>query len=94
MILKGDTVRLKCHFKTFNGTLVDPTNVKLTIYDDTEIQTEQFILNDTNRESVGVFYMDYVPASQLNEVFYFEFSGSFNNKPILSRGKVKIQFSK
>jgi hypothetical protein len=93
MILEGDTVRLKCHFKTFNGNSVDPTDIKLTIYDENETQTEQFILNDTNKESVGVFFYDYVTASGLNE-FIFEFSGSFNNKPILSRGKVKIQFTK
>jgi hypothetical protein len=94
MILQGDTVRLKCNFKTFDGSLVDPTNIKLTIYDNEEFQTEQFLLDGTNRESVGVFYYDYDTASQLNEVFYFEFSGSYNNKPILSRGQVKIQFSK
>ncbi|MCM3719168.1 hypothetical protein [Fictibacillus phosphorivorans] len=93
MILQGDTVRLKCHFKTFNGNAVDPTDIKLFIYDEMEILTEEIALNDTHRESVGVFYVDYLPAIGLNE-FIFEFSGSYNNKPILSRGKVKIQFTK
>jgi len=88
---QGDTVRLKVHFKTFTGQSVDPTDIKLTIYDNQKQQIEQFILDDTNRENVGVFYFDYVPADELNE-FIFEFIGSYSNKPILSRGKVEVKF--
>ena len=91
-MITGDSVRLKCHFKTYNGKSVDPLDVKLTIYNNKKEQIEQFILNDTNKESLGVFFMDYVPASELN-VFIFEFAGSYNNKPILSRGKVDIKFN-
>lgn len=91
MILTGDTVRLKCHFKTFNGNSVDPNDIKLTIYDSTKTQIEQFILNDTNKENVGVYFYDYVPALELNE-FIFEFGGSYNNKPILARDSVQVKF--
>ena len=88
-IYKGDTVRLQCHFKTFEGESVNPENVTLTIYDSTENQIEQF--TDTNNPMLGVFFYDYSPASELNE-FIFEFAGSVNNKPILSRDKVKLKF--
>ncbi|QNG59437.1 hypothetical protein H4O14_16800 [Bacillus sp. PAMC26568] len=93
MILKGDTVRLKCHFKTFDGSSVDPTNITLTIYEDADMHLETIQITDTNRLGLGVFYFDYVTASELNE-FIFEFAGSHNNKPILARGKVKMQFTK
>lgn len=30
MIYQGDTVRLKAHFKSFDGQSIDPTNITLT----------------------------------------------------------------
>ena len=91
-MLKGDTVRLKVNFKDFNGQSVNPSDVKLTIYDINKIQIEQFVLDDTYKLDVGVFFYDYVPAGELNE-FIFEFVGMVNNKPILSRDSVKIHFN-
>ncbi|MGG1690587.1 hypothetical protein ABDH65_11055 [Heyndrickxia ginsengihumi] len=91
-MLQGDTIRLKCHFKTFDGVLVDPSDVKLTIYKSDQTQIEQIPLDDTNRLDVGVYFYDYTPASELSE-FIFEFAGSVNNKPILSRGKVEVKFN-
>ncbi|MED3652763.1 hypothetical protein [Heyndrickxia sporothermodurans] len=91
-MLQGDTVRLKCHFKTFDGKSVDPTDVKLTIYNNKKEQLEQIPLDDTNRLDVGVYFHDYVPASGLSE-FIFEFAGSVQEKPILSRGKVEVKFN-
>jgi len=91
-MLKGDTVRLQCHFKSFDGTSVSPNDVKLTIYKTDQTQVEQFILDDTNKLDIGVYFYDYTPAGELNE-FIFEFAGSVNNKPILSRGKVEVKFN-
>ncbi|MED0665304.1 hypothetical protein P4T04_03135 [Bacillus badius] len=88
---KGDTCRLKVHFKSLSGRLVDPDNVKLTIYKPDQTKIEEFLLDDTHKENVGVFFYDYTPASELNE-FIFEFAGSVNNKPILVRDSVKIKF--
>lgn len=90
-MFKGDTIRLQVNFKTFNGGSVDPIDLKLTIYDKDKNQVEQFILNDSNKENVGVYFYDYTPASELNE-FIFEFAGSYQNKPILTRGKVETKF--
>jgi len=90
-MLKGDSVRLKVNFKTFTGTPVDPINPTLTIYKTDETVVETIVLNDTNKINVGVFFMDYVPASELNE-FIFEFSGTYIDKPIISRGRVQIKF--
>jgi hypothetical protein len=90
-MIKGDTIQLRVHFKDFKGRSVDPENVTLTFYDKQQKQFEQFILDDTNRENVGVFYYDYVPASELDE-FIFEFAGSYQNKPILARDSVKLSF--
>ncbi|KJE27845.1 hypothetical protein LG52_77 [Geobacillus kaustophilus] len=92
MALAGDTIRLKCHFKTFDGQLVDPADVKLTIYDAQKQQIEEISLTDTSKEN-GVYFYDYVLPDDKQEII-FEFRGLYNEKPILSRGKVKIQFFK
>ena len=91
-MLKGDTIRLKVNFKDFTGKAVMPVDVKLTIYNTDQTQIEQFLLDDTNNEKLGVFFYDYVPANELSE-FIFEFIGMVNNKPILSRDMVKIKFN-
>lgn len=92
MTLAGDTVRFRCHFKTFDGQLIDPADVKLTIYDVNKQQIEQITLTDTNKDN-GVYFYDYVLPTNQSEII-FEFRGLYNEKPILSRGKVKIQFNK
>ncbi|MBE2922658.1 hypothetical protein HPJ93_13030 [Anoxybacillus flavithermus] len=92
MAFAGDTVRLKCHFKTFDEQLFDPADVKLTIYDSNKQQIEQITLTDTNKDN-GVYFYDYVLPMNQSEII-FEFSGVYNNKPILVRDSVKIQFSK
>lgn len=93
MAYSGDTIRLKVHFKTFDGVLIDPSNITLTIYDKDEQQIEQFQLTDSDKEKVGVYFYDYVlPANQ--EIIIFEFAGVYNNKPILIRDEVKISFNK
>ena len=88
---QGDTVRLKVNFKAFTGQAVNPVNPTLTIYNSQKEQIEQFILDDTNNESLGVYFYDYTPASELNE-FIFEFAGSYNSKPILVRDSVQVTF--
>lgn len=88
---KGDTIRLKVNFKTFTGQAVNPTNVKLIIYKTDQTQVEQFILDDTNKLDIGVYFYDYTPADELNE-FIFEFAGTYNNKPILARDSVQVKF--
>jgi len=90
-MLSGDSIRLKVNFKTFTGQPVNPVNPTLTIYKTEQTQIEQFTLDDTNKLDVGVYFYDYVPASELNE-FIFEFAGTYNDKPILSRGQVKVKF--
>lgn len=91
MIYSGDTVRLICNFKTFTGQLIDPTDITLTIYDSDREQIEQFTLNDTNRDDVGVYFYDFVTPDDKQEVL-FEFKGVHNNLPIVVRDSLQINF--
>lgn len=90
-MIQGDTIRLQCHFKSFAGQSVDPTNIKLTIYDKNKNQVEQYELDETNKINVGVYFYDYSPPLELDE-FIFEFKGVYNDKPIIARDKIEIKF--
>ena len=91
MIYQGDTVRLIVNFRTFDGQAIDPDNVTLTIYDETETQIEQFILDDTNRKDVGIFFYDYVTPDVQQELIY-EFKGVHNHNPIIVRDSIETSF--
>lgn len=92
MIFQGDTVRLKCHFKSLNGKSVNPDNPTLTLYDDTQKQLEQITLDDTNQLEKGVFFYDYTVPDDEQEVI-FEFRGEHNQNPIVVRDSLHINFN-
>lgn len=91
MIYLGDTVRLIVNFKTFDGIAINPTDITLTIYDTNEQQIEQFALDDTNRDDVGVYFYDYVVPDDKQEVI-FEFRGIHRSNPIVVRDSLQIKF--
>lgn len=89
-MLQNDTVRLKVYFKDFNNKSIDPLNVTLTIYKLNKEVVEIIQLTESNKSSVGVYFYDYTPT-EMNE-FIFEFKGLHNEKVILVRDKVIIEF--
>ncbi len=93
MAYVGDTVRLKVHFKSFDGDSIDPDDITLTIYNTDKSVSETIPITDENKTATGQYYYDYVVSDELLEYFIFEFGGIHNNKPILSRDKVKIKFN-
>lgn len=88
-MLQGDTVRLKCHFRTLNGTQCPVKETQLTIYKQEDNSVLQSITNDfINMDSLGVFYYDYVAS----ESFIYEFKATYKNRPIVVREKVDVKF--
>ncbi|OLS37916.1 hypothetical protein BTR22_05240 [Alkalihalophilus pseudofirmus] len=89
MILTGDTIRLRVHFKSYKGHPVDAEDVILTIYNKSLEVIETF--KDTNKESNGVYFYDYKLPDEEQE-FIFEFRGVYDEKPIISRGTFSSKF--
>ena len=89
----GDTVRLKVHFRSFNGDSVDPDDITLTIYDKTKKELDTIPITVENKTATGQYYYDYVVSDELLEYFIFEFGGIHNNNPILARDRVSIKFN-
>ncbi|WP_449355585.1 hypothetical protein ACUL41_06995 [Virgibacillus natechei] len=94
MALQGDTVRLKVHFKTFEGVSIEPSNIELVIYDNKQEEVETLLVDALTNEGTGQYYCDYEISDDIFEFFIFEYGGLHNDKSILSRGKVDIQFTK
>lgn len=94
MVLQGDSIRLRVHFKTFEGVSVNPNTITLNIYKNDQTLLISIPETELVNEVTGRYYFDYLVPDDLKDSFIFEFKGIHNNKPILSREKVSIQFTK
>jgi len=88
-MLKKDTVRLLVFFKDFDGKVITPTDVKLTIYNTDETILEE-ITDGIIDNAQGNFHYDFV-APEHN--FIFEYSGVYHSKPVLARQKITVNFT-
>jgi len=88
----GDTVRLIVNFVDFDGNMIDPTDIELKIYDSNEQLKETITIDDTCKQSTGVYQYDYPTPDDTQGDLIFEFRGMFSGKPILSRGRIKGEF--
>jgi hypothetical protein len=60
LALIGDSIKLKVHFKDFDGQYVDPTDIKLKIYNQQKEQIgTDFNITSENRESTGIYFYNY-----------------------------------
>ncbi|MFB7304654.1 M26 family metallopeptidase [Heyndrickxia sporothermodurans] len=101
MAYTGDTVRLKVNFKTFDGTAIEPTVVKLKIYKPTSHNSYELIstislTSDSKTENVGEYLYDYSIPQDIDNleknILVYEFSGLYKNSITLARGKIGIRF--
>lgn len=88
-MIANDTIRLVVEFKDFNGRTINPDNVTLKIYDKKKNLIEE-ITENIKHDGIKYYY-DYTAT---DSDFIFEFSGFYNDKIVLSRQLVKVQFNK
>jgi len=82
-----DTVRLNATFKNWAGVNVDPTDITLTIYDNTKTVLEVIELESIVKVSTGVYYYEYVVPSA--SIVYYEFDGIVEDSHNVLRGSIK-----
>ena len=92
MALKGDTVRLEVKFMDFDGNIVEPSNVTLSMYDNSNTAIQSILLTADNRTGIGSYYYDYVIPFAIEEFFIYEFRGLHRERPILARDKIHVEF--
>ncbi|MFD2703922.1 hypothetical protein [Salibacterium lacus] len=91
MAYTGDTVRMKVYFRSLEGNAINPNDVTLTLFDKEKQEIESMTLDTSNQEDEGVYFYDYVIPDDKQKII-FEFRGSINNKPIVSRGTIEPTF--
>lgn len=73
---KGDLVRLKATFRDSVGALADPTTIIITIIQPDGVeQVRTYANNAVKKESLGVFYFDYVCLSRGQVSYRWEGDG-------------------
>lgn len=82
--LIGDTIRLKVTFADFTGAAVDPTDIKLKIYDSGRTLLETITIDASCKVAAGQYQYDYTVPTGVGNLVY-EFAGTYGNKPILGR---------
>ena len=93
MAFIGDTVRLIVRFKTYSGSPVDPTDVKLKVLDGEDYSNLLSInVPEENKTDIGVYEYDYTIPSLTSDRLIYEYSGIYDGKPILTRGSFSISF--
>jgi len=93
IVIAGDTVRLRCEFRTWAGDYGDPENIILNVYSPNKLRLiESIALTVANKISVGIYEADYtVPLVITNlpspsDIIY-EFVGELEDTQILGQGK-------
>lgn len=96
----GDTVTLKVQFKTYEDVAIEPTDVKLKIYQPLTQSDFELIstisLDQTSKTGIGEYQYTYTIPENLNNnainFIVYEFSGMYNGQSTLARGKFSIRF--
>jgi hypothetical protein len=81
----GNTIRLQCIFEDFDGNRVDPTTVKIIIYDHRYRMLEQAILGSGNRIDLGTYFYNYTSPKDDEERIIYEWSGEIDGFVSLKR---------
>lgn len=86
---QGNTIRITATFKDWNGTAVDPSNVKFIVYDANFIKKDEWTIGPSNRIDTGTYSYDYIPA-QIG-TFFIEWYCEIDGLPSLKREKLEVR---
>ena len=94
--LDGNTLRIKASFYNFADALVDPSLMKLKIYDSRMKLIHEDILGESHKISSGIYECYYTPSiNELGSTMYCELYGEISTGlPILDRKSIKLVFTK
>ncbi|AYP68273.1 hypothetical protein PQE75_gp206 [Bacillus phage vB_BcoS-136] len=87
----GDTVRLSCLFRNFDGEKVSPSLVKVIIYNSKYEIIKQEILGLSNMFDVGEYFYDYTTENK-EQKLYYEWYAEIDGTPSLKRGQFITKF--
>ncbi|MDD2288025.1 MAG: hypothetical protein PHY55_04240 [Bacteroidales bacterium] len=92
MAFTGDTVKLKVHFKDFDGQVVDPVGITLKVFNERKEQIGQTInITETNKIEMGIYEYTYT-LPDVDGDLILEFAGNNSGSPIVVRKSINITF--
>lgn len=88
--LVGNTMRMEAEFRNWDNdqSLVDPSVIKLIIYDIRFTKLEEFSLGGQNRISEGLYYYLFTP--QKEGIFFYEWYADIDGLPSLTREEFSV----
>lgn len=90
----GTTVRLKGSFKDFSGSSIDPSVVRIVVYDQKYNIVHTYDITDINKSSVGDYFYDFhTPFEVRPTKYYYEWYGEILGSPSLKRDSFKTVFA-
>jgi hypothetical protein len=92
MALIGDTVRLTAKFKKFDGTLDDPTDITLKVYDGNLQILSTINIESGNKVATGEYKYDYTIPDVKTNILFYEFSGTLEGSTIVGRDSISIKW--
>ena len=84
MAIIGDTIKLQAEFYDWNGNPATTTSTVLKIYD---IRKAVIVTATPSLVGTGKYEYQYTIPQLSGNTFYYEFSGTLEGKPIVSRKK-------
>jgi hypothetical protein len=88
----GNTVRLKCIFKDFTGKETNPSLVRVKIYNQSYQELSSILLTQSNNDTIGSWFYDYVIPMDAKGKLYYEWYGEIAGSPSLKRDSFKVAF--
>lgn len=89
----GNTVKLEAFFKDFDGNPVDPSNIKLIVYDSKFGVVSSITITSENRVELGHYYYLYtLPAGTNPKTIYYEWYAEIQGSPTVKRESLKLVF--
>lgn len=87
----GNTIRFEVKFYDFSGMPIDPTKIKVIVYDNKYKQIFTANVNTNNRKNIGEYFYDYTTEMK-EQKLYYEWYGEIDGKPSLKRGEFITRF--
>jgi len=89
----GNTVKLEAYFKDFDGNPVDPSNIKLVVYDSKLSVIATIPVTSENRVELGhYFYLYTLPSGTNPKVIHYEWYAEIQGSPTVKRETLKLVF--
>jgi hypothetical protein len=88
----GNTIRLKCIFEDFDGNRINPSNVKIIIYDNKYKKIQESLLSSGYRTGIGEYVYNYITPSDSEQRIVYEWYGEINGLPSLKRSSFRTVF--